>query len=449
MNGREGWHSLQSITFLFSLLLFGVGFYSAPCRGVESNLSELIKSGQFEQAYNDAQDLRAEQEGDPDFDFLYGLAALESGKSGEAVFAFERVILQQPWNHRAHLELARTYYQLRDFDAARNEFDLVLNQNPPASVAVRIKSFISDIQQREAQLQRRYLLQFDTLMGYDSNINSATENREVFLPIFGQVPLNESSRAVGDEYYEYTLALSFEKWRHKTQKYFLALDFKNRDNLSSQDYDLLNANLRGGIAWEWQHYGLSLPLSLKKIWLNQQDYRDDLALGLEWKKTVGSNTLFSLVTQWGPQRYNTKEQTIRDANVAMLGLNVQFNGLALRSMVQSTVYYAAEKVIDQQYELHSRDYSGLRLQWNSKITSRHRLSVLLGAQFSQYLGENPFFIKTRQDIYQDLSLQWHWQLSKRWRYSTQFDTAMNQSNISLYEYRRNQFSLAASFAWDK
>lgn len=56
-------------------------------------LNQLIGAGQFEQAYQLAISNLTEWEGDTEFDFIYGIAAIESGSPNEAVFAFERVAL--------------------------------------------------------------------------------------------------------------------------------------------------------------------------------------------------------------------------------------------------------------------------------------------------------------------------------------------------------------------
>ena len=47
--------------------------------------------GRYQEAYLLAQSGLFDYEGQPNFDFAYGLAALESGRPDEAVFAFERI----------------------------------------------------------------------------------------------------------------------------------------------------------------------------------------------------------------------------------------------------------------------------------------------------------------------------------------------------------------------
>src|SRR3546814_15830859 len=78
----------------------------------------------------------AERAGDPDFDYIYGLAAADSGKPAEAIIAFQRVLAVQPDNALARAELARAHALAGDIDTARAHFDPVV-QDPSLPDPVR------------------------------------------------------------------------------------------------------------------------------------------------------------------------------------------------------------------------------------------------------------------------------------------------------------------------
>ena len=89
-----------------------------------TQLNELIEAERYEEAYALAiSDLEA-WEGDTDFDFLYGIAAIESGNANESVYAFERVANTAPRNvtrQRARLELARAYLLTNNLAASETQ----------------------------------------------------------------------------------------------------------------------------------------------------------------------------------------------------------------------------------------------------------------------------------------------------------------------------------------
>ena len=59
-------------------------------------IKTLFAQGQFEQAYELGRAAEFNWEGDPEFDFNYGLAAIESGHYEDAIFALERVVFHAP-----------------------------------------------------------------------------------------------------------------------------------------------------------------------------------------------------------------------------------------------------------------------------------------------------------------------------------------------------------------
>jgi len=81
-------------------------------------------------------------EGNPLFDYLYGISALETAHYDKAVFALERVIINQPNIIRPRLELARAYMKINNDPAALREFKQVLSLNPPVAVQRNVNRYI-------------------------------------------------------------------------------------------------------------------------------------------------------------------------------------------------------------------------------------------------------------------------------------------------------------------
>src|SRR5687768_7354492 len=113
------------------------------------DLRRQVEASQFEQAWATAQ-ANPQLIGDVHFDFLYGVAAINTGRVAEGLLALERHLAAVPANDRARLELARGYFLLGDYPRARAEFDFVLRYNPPAGVRNNIAGFLQAMQAREA-----------------------------------------------------------------------------------------------------------------------------------------------------------------------------------------------------------------------------------------------------------------------------------------------------------
>src|SRR5262245_35754856 len=76
-------------------------------------------------AYNLLAPLQSQRAGDPDYDYLLGVSALDLGKNTEAVFALERVLAVRPDHAAARAQIARAYFALKETEAAKREFENV------------------------------------------------------------------------------------------------------------------------------------------------------------------------------------------------------------------------------------------------------------------------------------------------------------------------------------
>lgn len=83
--------------------------------------------------------------GTPDYDYLLGIAALDTNRLETARSALQRVVAAQPGNSPARLELARTYFLLGQRDDAKREFETAQAANPPANVRPTIQAYLNAI----------------------------------------------------------------------------------------------------------------------------------------------------------------------------------------------------------------------------------------------------------------------------------------------------------------
>ena len=90
-------------------------------------LKQLFDSGDSQAAYDYALSEISKYEGDPTFDYYYGAAAIDIGEANEGVYALERVLVSQPNNHAARLELARGYFILQEYTRSGCSIYIILH----------------------------------------------------------------------------------------------------------------------------------------------------------------------------------------------------------------------------------------------------------------------------------------------------------------------------------
>ena len=108
--------------------------------------------------------------GQPEFDYLLGVAALDSGKLEEAIIAFERVLALIPNHAGAQMDLARAYYAAGSFDLAEGAFVKLRESNPPPAAQQAINRYLEAIQSRKRQTQAGWSGFGELGLGYDTNI---------------------------------------------------------------------------------------------------------------------------------------------------------------------------------------------------------------------------------------------------------------------------------------
>src|SRR5450830_953633 len=114
------------------ICLVGVGspIWAAEQDKVINDLRRMVDAGQYDSAFKAGSEQSALQ-GSTHFDFLFGVACVNSGHIPQGLLALQRHLAVVPANDRARLELAKGYFELGEYSRARQEFEFVLHYNPP------------------------------------------------------------------------------------------------------------------------------------------------------------------------------------------------------------------------------------------------------------------------------------------------------------------------------
>ena len=155
--------------FLALVAALAAGPAHADPQALES-ARRLIAAGNPAQAFQQLAALQDRLSGQPEFDYLLGVAALDSNRVDEAVIAFERVLAMIPNHAGAQMDLARAYYAAGSFDLAEAAFLKLRASNPPPAAQQAISRYLEAIQARKHQTQAGWSGFGELGLGYDSNI---------------------------------------------------------------------------------------------------------------------------------------------------------------------------------------------------------------------------------------------------------------------------------------
>lgn len=426
-------------------LLFSV---TAQADATLDEARRLLDGKAAEQAYQLLAPLEDSRAGNPEYDYLLGVAALNAGRPKLAVFAFERVLSVQPGHTQARAELAKAYFLMGENQAAHHEFNQVLRQNPPEAVRDSIARYLNVLEQR-FDTQRDQLSGYVELSaGYDSNVNSATSDNQVAIPALGNLvfTLDAGGLEQSDSFSTLRGGLNYRREvRHDLQA-FAGGNVDMRHNFAKTRFDTNIVDLHAGLRLQRHKNRYTGAVQGQGYWLDGEHYRNLLGLNLQWEHTFDARNQGSLFAQYATLRY--PDQKIRDTNQAIVGAAWVH---ALAQTTAPVVFYTSvfggmddEQAAD--YAHFGRNFLGLRLGVNYALNQKTALNLLGSYQQARHGGKDPIFLKKREDTLYDLSATVTYRMDAAWSLRGQLRHTRNDSNIPITDYQRNQFM--ASLRYD-
>ncbi|MEX2353164.1 MAG: tetratricopeptide repeat protein [Gammaproteobacteria bacterium] len=431
----RGW-----MPYFFALMFSAV---SVAADELTDEAQTLVDQGRHDDAFNLLIADIEESAGTPEYDLLLGIAALESGRPTQAVFAFERVLAVEPGNTRARLELARAYYEMGENEAAREEFSYAGTQQVPQSVRQTIEEYLTSIDSRLSRGDSRSY--FDMYLqargGYDSNVNSATDSSTVALPAFGNLEftLDESARELDSWYSNFQGGLSFSQavGTQSPLSVFGAASLFYRPTYNESDFDTGAGNAQLGLRYTRDRNSFLVSLQGQKYYIDGDVNRNQAGVNLQWLHTAGERTQYSVFVQGLGQRF--PEQTVRNVNQFMGGLGIVH---LLQGKGNPVVYASAfvgtdHELLDTRPDF-GRNFYGLRAGGEYSIREDLKLVGGLSYQHSRYGGDDPLFQETRNDHFVFLRSAVEYSYAENWVITPELRYMLNDSSLPINEFDRWQ-----------
>ncbi len=415
---------------------------AAPADEVRS----LLDQGRAREAYDLAR-RHPEELGKPDFDFYYGIAAVDSGRAGEGVLALERYIVRFPDNDRARLELARAYFVLGELVRARDEFERVLRRNPPPQVQATIDRFMDSIRAQETRYRTTATFHVELGGGYDSNVNSGIGNPVISVPTLGVVQVAQAGVKSADRFLHLGAGAQVS---HPVAPGLSLIGGANAEgklhsNTFDQQFDQTSLTAYGGASYLKERNLLRGTLSLSTLSVDYDRFRETVSLGGEWHRQLGEFDTASVFGQYA--RLDYPSSPVRDADFYGLGAGWRhaFVG-ALQPVFQVQALYGREEndAKPARDDL-SRDLYTLRGGLSLTPAPRWGISVGLTYTKSRFDEADPLFATRRDDDYYGAELGATYSLTKQLSVRLDYLYSDNKSNIALYDYSRDVITLRARF----
>lgn len=402
-------------------------------------LDALTQQNRFPEAYARAQELLPEYEGDPDFDFLYGLAALETGRPNEAVFALERVAFNHPEELRVKLELARAFFQIRNFGASRNLFQEVLDSNPTENVRRNIQAYLDQIDASERAIAGSFNWYINTGIGSDSNINSATELGVISTPI-GDVELNPGGKAIDDNFFDIGAGLNYIRPLTKTSAINFDAGYSLHNNLDSDDFDIGVLSGQASYAHLVNSLRLSYGLRGQIVELDGEEFQRSGSLIATLQRSPGNGWSQALTGAWTAVRFDdaiNSNADLRDVDQWLVsGILGKATGAFNHAV---SLYVGTEEPSGAGTRDNAQDFYGIAFSEQFQFRPGHTPYLRVSYHSSENKAPHVFFGKSREDDIFSTSLGWVWRANPNINITTDLTYTENDSNLELFSYDRLKF----------
>jgi len=380
--------------------------------------------------------------GDPAFDYALGIAALDSGRFGEAIIALQRVLALQPANASARAELARAYALAGDIDTARAQFATVVDDpSLPDPVRQRFTGFVRQFDKQMAGGGSDISGFVDARLGHDSNINSATDLNSIVIPLFsflGPGQLGGAAVAQSDEFYDITAGISGVTAIGRQDRLFASVLGNWRDNLTTSLFDQAALTATAGYAHSFANQDvLSISGQVQEFWLDRASFRTSLGVTAQYTRPLSRGRAVTASAQWN--RLEFAGDPLRDADryAASLGLVGKRFAATLSGGTEQTRRQAGDHL--------SFDFAAMNIGAEVPLATRVAAVGGIGFDLRRHAAPDPLFLTQRKDERLDLTAGLKVAVTDRLFLQPIATYSRNWSNIALFDFERWTVSVGARF----
>ncbi|MCK8107749.1 hypothetical protein MTF64_12765 [Pseudoalteromonas sp. 2CM41L] len=437
---------------IFILLLGYLSFASLNAKAQNNisyvkllgELQYLISQKQFDEAYKSSQK-HYKYLGEPDFDYLLGVSALNSGLSAPAVFAFERVIEAKPQWYEARLYLVKSYIAANNLPAANAQATLLINTDTsPEGVKKAARSLLATSQHKQRLTERTYDQSIELAYGVDGNVNAGTSEDTILIPNLGEFLLSPESKSTDDNYIKLNYKGRYFHPIDQRSSFALGVntDWYKFNELS--EYDRINTNISGRYQQKINDNTLwYLQAGITPLLLDGELYRTETSL------TSGTSYQFDKqLSVFGALSIGLMNNTFDEKlDNSFYTLNIGASYLSQKWYQSVSANFKNESANIDEGEFNARSISGIYYQINALLSQQWQVSAQTGYQWIEYQDEHPLFLQERSDNLLILSSSLRYLVNKSLALQLALNYQDKTSDISLFEYDRFDTNISASYSF--
>jgi outer membrane protein len=428
---------------------------------VVENAKRLLAAGNPKQAFTELSAVQSRMSGMPEFDYLLGVSALDSGRIDDAIIAFERVLALVPGHAGAQMDLARAYYAAGSFDLAEAAFLKLQESNPPPAAQIAINRYLETLRARRLLIQAGWSGFGELSIGYDSNITGVPGNfGAAAAQSFNIIGITATGNAIKRDA-AYTQAAIGGEYHYPVSRgwsVFAGGEARGRYYFGETDFNIGSGEVHGGAARnagddQYRFTAAYAPYQQKGDAPGDPQPTNDRRIGglsFDWRHSLDPRTQVGLGLQYNDVRF--PDDTVENfKQVYLAGTYMKtFDGKG------SPLLYLTAFATDDRANQHFDDgvTGGTATKSKNLYGARSFFAYAQTPKLQYYGTLSVIYRKDKDDFARSTVIQnghdfWGevgggvaWQFREKCTLRVQYLYSNNNSNIDIYDYNRSEVSSA-------
>lgn len=375
---------------------------------------------------------------------LLGLLAKANGKLFSAKEYFNSAIKhsQTPeLTGEMQLELAQVEYQLGNDEVAKNYLTKVRAMNPPKKVGDNIDNFLAAI--NSGNTPKNYSGSVSLGFISDSNVNAGPQTDSVLM--FG-LPFTLSDDAKASKDNAKTLKFNFNHQKLLSDDWTLqnSLSMSKTDYNSLDNLDSLSVSLSSGVSTKLNNKTvLSVPIIADWVKIGHDNSYYSYSYGVAPQLRYQINNRLALNNNFSISRKKYQASGKSDSRNRSLGVSLQYQINNVSYMGGGLSYGKSKSNV----ETETNKSNGVNLFYGYNFANKSSVNVSLNYNKTDYNGVEIAYNKSRDDKPKSINLNYSYPVAQNYTLNFGINQTKNDSNIEMYQYTRNQKSIALSYSF--
>lgn len=391
-------------------------------------------------------------------DFYLGRSAFEVQKYNEALFAFDRVLIEtenQVKIDRVKLELARTHLALGEKETAKKIFQEVLDNNPPKSVRIKIQLILNS-QKKEVVERGEWNIFANLETGFETNINSQPSKEDMVKYIDNPEIEPEDSldsvyfQEMGNIGYTYNFDDSGVILNSNLFAY-------NQNYIDNSDYDISYFSFGFSSIYKEKNYKVEMPFKVEYVGFGGKELLTAFTLGLKGSKYIETKfikaVLFDVFANYKSKVYD-EVNSEQDSTVFEYGLSLTTKYQKhLFNLRYSTEQESAENYIEANINQTDKIINSVKVKYvRAKVLDYFNLSLNYSFRnivYEDYRALTSMNVEStegcRNDKFHSFKIGFEKDINKNLSINTAVNFIVNESNHVPSDYDKEIYNLGLNY----